>query len=432
MDYEFCAKRLQCSREEKLQCMETLKKLYKYARMARMEGLLALEAIAETETNLFLRDGILLIVNSYEPEKVRAALMATVLADNFQGGAFLDQILVMEGVRLIQDGINPANLLNLLSGWFGSDFRQEYHEMAYQLAREAARNRAFPVPQPPPLHSVLPRFDALEQADDMSIQRILRQIPLAELACAISGASGSVRDKLLKNLSLRAQGLLADELACRMPVPADYAAFSQQQFLDTALQLEKEGEIILFFGHYVYPEGAGKMKLEVFFDYLCEFCEIGHHQFLMELLPRYPHIEPVWRPCEAHPRLTEPEGRHSDLAIQGMFFVQEQGGDVCVYHDCIYNAVYRRGQNIEDLSVLAQCAFAAGVDTNSFREALENRVYAKRQLDANAYAYETVEVKAVPTFVLGNGSRLDSFLGIGVRKEQLKRLLNSASGEPVP
>lgn len=78
MDYEFCAKRLQCSREEKLQCMETLKKLYKYARMARMEGLLALESIAETETNLFLRDGILLVVNSYEPEIIHAALMATV------------------------------------------------------------------------------------------------------------------------------------------------------------------------------------------------------------------------------------------------------------------------------------------------------------------------------------------------------------------
>lgn len=432
MDYEFYAKRLQCSHEEKLQCLDTVKKLYRYARAARMQGLLALESAVETERNLFLRNGLMMVVDSHVPEKIHDALLAAVLADNFHGGPFLEQILVMEGVRLIQEGVNPASLLDYLSGWFGSGFQREYREAAYHLAREAARSHTPPVPEAPPPHSALPRFDVLEQADDMSVQRILRDIRLSDLACAISGASGPVRDKLLNNLSLRTRGLLADELAGHMPVPAEYAALAQRQFLDTARRLEEEGEIILFWGRRIYSEGAGRMKLEVFFDYLCEFCYEGHHGYLMELLPRYPHIEPVWRPCEAHPRLTEPEGRHSDLAIQGMFFVQDQGGDAGVYHDCVYNAVYRQGQNIEDPDVLARCALAAGVAAEGFREALENRAYEKRQMDANVYAYETMEVKAVPTFVLANGSRLDSFLGYGVRREQLKRLLDSVSGEPVP
>ena len=57
------------------------------------------------------------------------------------------------------------------------------------------------------------------------------------------------------------------------------------------------------------------MKLELFFDYICPYCYRGHRMFL-ELLPLYPGLEVVWRPCESHPR-PENTYRHSDMAIQG-------------------------------------------------------------------------------------------------------------------
>ena len=63
------------------------------------------------------------------------------------------------------------------------------------------------------------------------------------------------------------------------------------------------------------------MTLEVFFDYACPYCQLGH-QNLLALLPRHPGLEILWRPCEAHPR-PEPARIHSDLAIQGMYLVQE-------------------------------------------------------------------------------------------------------------
>ena len=63
------------------------------------------------------------------------------------------------------------------------------------------------------------------------------------------------------------------------------------------------------------------MKLELFFDYICPYCYRGHRMFL-ELLPLYPGLEVVWRPCESHPR-PENTYRHSDMAIQGMRYAWE-------------------------------------------------------------------------------------------------------------
>lgn len=166
------------------------------------------------------------------------------------------------------------------------------------------------------------------------------------------------------------------------------------------------------------------MKLEIFFDYLCEFCEEGH-RYWRELLPRYPGIEPVYRPCEAHPRLEEPWGRHSDLAIQGMLFLQERGGDLAAYHDALFRGVYIQGKNIERLDFLAECAQSAGADATPFLEALRSGVYERQQREANRYAYGESGVKAVPTYILEDGRRLDAVLGVGVSKARLEQFFQS-------
>ena len=84
------------------------------------------------------------------------------------------------------------------------------------------------------------------------------------------------------------------------------------------------------------------MKLEIFFDYICPYCYRGQDN-LDAMLKKYPRLEILWRPCEAHPR-PEPARVHSDVAIEGMYFLQEAGGDVDRYNHLVYEAHYELGR----------------------------------------------------------------------------------------
>ena len=162
--------------------------------------------------------------------------------------------------------------------------------------------------------------------------------------------------------------------------------------------------------------------MEVFFDYTCPFCVTGHEN-LLALLPEFPDTEPLWRPCEAHPR-PETHGPHSDLCIQGMFFAADQGADLWAYHERMYRLCRRGGIDIEDTDALA--AHVGGLlDADAFRGALRNGLYREAGEQANIYAYETSGVWAVPSYRMG-GRKLDAVEGVGVTRAQLKAFLEGS------
>ena len=145
-------------------------------------------------------------------------------------------------------------------------------------------------------------------------------------------------------------------------------------------------------------------------------------EYLSELLPKYPSIEILWKPIEAHPRHEEPDHRpYVDLIVQGCLYIQETGGDELAFTNRVYKAHFDEGLNVEDISVLEKCAAESGVaDVDAFKTALSNAKYEKAMLDANDYAYERKGVWAVPTFVCGD-IRLDAVGGIGITKRQLEK-----------
>jgi predicted DsbA family dithiol-disulfide isomerase len=161
------------------------------------------------------------------------------------------------------------------------------------------------------------------------------------------------------------------------------------------------------------------MKLEMFFDYTCPFCLKGY-QYLCELLPDFPEIEMVWRPCEAHPR-PEIHGHHSDLCIQGMFFAAEQGIPLWPYHERMYDLCLHSHINIENIDELA-ANVGDLLNAETFKKSLEDAVYQNIQLVSNDYAYEQNNVWFLPAFRM-NGLRLDAEGGIGVLKEQLRKFI---------
>lgn len=160
-------------------------------------------------------------------------------------------------------------------------------------------------------------------------------------------------------------------------------------------------------------------ELEMFFDYSCPFCLRGHAA-LLELLPEFPDIQMIWRPCEAHPR-PETYGKHSDLCIQGMFLARDQGADLMEYHARMYKAAVTDRVDIESASALA-CVVKGLLDENAFRASLERGEYAQEVLRGNDYAYEENGVWAVPAFRM-EGRKLDAVEGVGVRKDQLREFL---------
>jgi len=161
-------------------------------------------------------------------------------------------------------------------------------------------------------------------------------------------------------------------------------------------------------------------KLEVFFDYACPYCLKGHG-YLVDLLPLYPDIEVVWRPCEAHPR-PERYDLHSDLCIQGMFYALEQGVDILEYHQRMYSAALKERVNIEDQDVLAGRVHGL-LDPGAFLKALQGGKYEKAVAEANSYAYNASGVWVVPAYRL-DGRKLDSIENIGVSKQQLAEFLS--------
>ena len=164
-------------------------------------------------------------------------------------------------------------------------------------------------------------------------------------------------------------------------------------------------------------------QLEVFFDYACPFCLEGH-QNLIRLLPDFPGVEIIWRPCEAHPR-PERYGTHSDLCIQGMFFAEDAGIDLWAYHEWAYSLILKRRLDVEKIDTLAECFFdLSGAD--DLRAALVSGRYLRKQLAANDYAYEESDVWVVPAYRM-NGKRLDSVENVGVSIARLRAFLQEAS-----
>lgn len=162
----------------------------------------------------------------------------------------------------------------------------------------------------------------------------------------------------------------------------------------------------------------------MFFDYACPYC-LRAHEYLTELMPQYPDVSIVWRPCEAHPR-PDRYGPHSDLCIQGYFFVRENGADVLAYHDRMYRAALKDRIDIESIDVLTDSVRDL-VDADAFRLALQQGTYQKALAESNRLAFERSGVWVVPAYRM-EGRKIDAVENVGVSKEQLRRFLDQANG----
>lgn len=88
-------------------------------------------------------------------------------------------------------------------------------------------------------------FEDIVQLDDRAIQAILREVDMKELATALKGVSGEVQNKVFKNMSERAVGMLKEDMEFMGPVRLRVVEESQQKIVAVIRRLEEAGEIVV-------------------------------------------------------------------------------------------------------------------------------------------------------------------------------------------
>jgi flagellar motor switch protein FliG len=88
-------------------------------------------------------------------------------------------------------------------------------------------------------------FDAIVTLDDISIQRILREVEVKELALALKGCSEDVCDAIFRNQSKRASQGLKEDMEFLGPVRVADVEKAQRRIVAVIRRLEETGEIVM-------------------------------------------------------------------------------------------------------------------------------------------------------------------------------------------
>jgi len=95
-------------------------------------------------------------------------------------------------------------------------------------------------------------FDNLIRLDDKTIQRILRDVKMQDLALALKGAPEALADLIFRNLSERARENLKEEVDILGPQLAKNVYTAQRRIVDVVRALEAAEEIIISGGGEEY------------------------------------------------------------------------------------------------------------------------------------------------------------------------------------
>jgi flagellar motor switch protein FliG len=88
-------------------------------------------------------------------------------------------------------------------------------------------------------------FEDVISLDDQSIRRVLREVDFNDLAYAIKGSSEEVAERIYKNLSKRAAGMLQEDVEALGPVRLREVETAQQKIVQHIRKLDETGEIII-------------------------------------------------------------------------------------------------------------------------------------------------------------------------------------------
>jgi len=180
--------------------------------------------------------------------------------------------------------------------------------------------------------------------------------------------------------------------------------------------------------------GQKKLKVIVYSDYICPFCYIGFHR--IEKLKEEYNLDVEWEPFELHPetpkkgfkmeglsfpkdylemvmanvkRLADEEGLtlkftgtlpNSQLALFISEFARNKG-KFDDFHKLIFEAYWKEGKDIGDLSLLLDLAESVGLNKEEIMAYIKSDEPVNR-LKKNMFELGRRGINGVPTFLIGN------------------------------
>ncbi len=88
-------------------------------------------------------------------------------------------------------------------------------------------------------------FENLVDIDDRGIQTLLRELQSDSLIVALKGTGPELREKIFKNMSVRAADMMRDDLENKGPVRLSEVEAQQKEILQIVRRLSDEGQIVL-------------------------------------------------------------------------------------------------------------------------------------------------------------------------------------------
>jgi len=92
-------------------------------------------------------------------------------------------------------------------------------------------------------------FDDIFKLDDRSMRILLEAVDREVLACALKIIDSEMREKILKNMSKRAAGMLREDIEVMPPRRLSEVEKNQKMIIETAKRLEDEEKITIAVGH---------------------------------------------------------------------------------------------------------------------------------------------------------------------------------------
>lgn len=102
----------------------TIGKMFRWMDEARREGLLSLEDQCEVEENEFLAAHLQDIVDGTDPSIVRGKMLAYTRADGLSGIDLIVRAMEMQGLLLLQEGVNPHVMCRTLLAYVPGEARR--------------------------------------------------------------------------------------------------------------------------------------------------------------------------------------------------------------------------------------------------------------------------------------------------------------------
>ncbi|MCK9518910.1 MAG: flagellar motor switch protein FliG, partial [Dehalococcoidia bacterium] len=88
-------------------------------------------------------------------------------------------------------------------------------------------------------------FENISTLDDRSIQRILREVEVRDLALALKATPENVKEAILRNMSQRASEMLREDMESSGPVRLRQVEEAQQRIVEIIRRLDDAEEIVI-------------------------------------------------------------------------------------------------------------------------------------------------------------------------------------------